>query len=95
MIKYSERIVEAEDEKITLTIEISNLTSYQAKELKNLLYAMDLAGNLGCSRDFECFVDGDGGFRPKVLINGEDKKKFEFKKGVDFDNGKSMSFDFD
>ena len=62
------------------------------KELKNLLYAMDLAGSLGCSRTFNVGVDGDGSFRPIVTIDGEGKKNFEFGKNVNFDSGKDLGF---
>jgi hypothetical protein len=96
MKKYSLNISEAHEEKlVTLEIEISNLQPYQAQELKNLLYAMDLAGSLGSSRSFKVYVDGDGGFRPNVKIDGEDKKKFEFGKNVDFDGPDTLEFELD
>lgn len=96
MKKYSLNISEAHEEKlVTLEIEIANLQPYQAEALKNLLYAMDLAGSLGCSRTFKVFVDGDGGFRPAVTIDGEEKKGFEFGKNVDFDGPDTLTFDLD
>lgn len=52
MKKYSNRIHEEKEEKVTLVVEISNLDPDQAKMMKNFLYAMDLAGSLGCSREF-------------------------------------------
>lgn len=94
MKKYSNRIHEEKEEKVTLVVEISNLDASQAQMLKNLLYAMDLAGSLGCSREFSCYVDGDGSFRPKVTIDGEDKKNFQFGKNVDFDKDK-LEFGFE
>jgi len=96
MKKYSLDINEAhKEENVTLQIEISNLRPHQAEMLKSLLYAMDLAGSLGCSREFSCYVDGDGGYRPKVLIDGEDSKNFKFGKNVDFDKGDKLTFGFD
>lgn len=96
MKKYSLHINEAhEEEKVVLQIEIGNLRPHQAEQLKNLLYAMDLAGSLGCSREFSCYVDGDGGFRPDVLIDGEDSKNFKFGKNVDFDKGDKLTFELD
>jgi len=94
MKKYSEHIHENKEEKITLQIEISNLDASFAQEFKNLLFAMDLAGNLGCSREFKVFVDGDGAFRPIVKIDGVDKKNFEFGSNVNFDKDK-LTFSFD
>ena len=94
MKKYSNRINDEKDERVTLEIEISNLTPSQADAVKNFLFALDLAGSLGSSREFACFVDGDGSFRPKVTIDGEDKKNHTFSKNVDFDKDK-LKFGFE
>lgn len=92
MKKYSKHVFEKKDETVTLNVVISNLQPHQVEELKNLLYAMDLAGSLGCSRTFNVGVDGDGSFRPIVTIDGEGKKNFEFGKNVNFDSGKDLGF---
>jgi len=94
MKKYSEHILEAKDEIVTLSVEISNLQPHQAEELKNLLFAFDAAGSLGCSREFKCFVDGDGAFRPKVTIDEKVLKDQKLGKNVNFDN-EILEFSFE
>jgi hypothetical protein len=94
MKKYSQRILEEKEEKITLDIQISNLKPHQAEQLKNLLFAMDMAGAMGCSRTFKCYVDGDGGFRPTVLIDDQPSKDFKAGENVDFEKD-TLEFGFE
>jgi hypothetical protein len=93
MKKYSSRILEDREENVTMNIEIT-CRPHQAEELKRLLFAMDAAGSMGCSRTFKCYVDGDGGFRPKVTIDEMTAKDFETEKPVDFEQD-TIEFGFE
>lgn len=94
MKKYSQRIFEERDDSVSLDIQITNLRPHQAEALKNLLFAMDMAGSLGASRTFKCFVDGDGGFRPKVVIDEQTTKEFTASDDVDFEKD-TLTFGFE
>jgi hypothetical protein len=93
MKKYSQHIHEAKEETFTLQVEISNLTKQQVEEVTNFLCALEMAGSLGCSREFSCDVDGDGAFRPGVLVNGKGVKECNIGSNVNFDKSK-LSFGF-
>lgn len=58
-----------------LTIEIDNLTEAQVIALNDLLATWMQLGSWGSSRDTTFFADGDGDFRPQILVNGV-KPKF-------------------
>lgn len=77
----------AKDDKVTINVEISNLTEHQAKQFKKMLYYMDMLGSHGHSTDFKVAVDGDGGARAKVKIDGKSLKDsdIDFKEGADAD----------
>lgn len=57
-----------------LTIEIDNLTEAQEIALNDLLATWQQLGGNGSSRWTAFFADGDGDFRPKITINGEQPK---------------------
>ena len=96
MKKYSSRLLEATpnlDDNVTLNVQIT-LKPHQAEEMKRLLFAMDAAGAMGSSRHFLCYVDGDGGFRPKVVIDELTTRDYEAEKPVDFEQD-TIEFEFD
>jgi len=61
-------------ERLKVTIEIDNLTKAQKIALEDMLATWMFLGNIGSSRWTSFFADGDGNFRPKILVNGEKPK---------------------
>ena len=56
----------------TIKIEISNITEAQAITLEDMFSTWVSLGNVGSSR-WTCFyADGDGNFRPKIKVNGQE-----------------------
>ena len=53
-----------------ITIEIDNLTEAQEIAIKDLLSTWQSLGGVGSSRWTAFYADGDGDFRPKILVNG-------------------------
>lgn len=53
-----------------VTIEIDNLTEPQKIALEDMLATWEYLGGMGASRWTGFFADGDGNFRPKILIDG-------------------------
>ena len=60
--------------KRTLTITMENLTEAQEIALNDLFATWQQLGSWGSSRWTAFFADGDGDFRPKIKINGEQPK---------------------
>jgi len=58
-----------------IIVEFDNITEPQAIALEDLFKTMEWCGNIGTSRWTSFYSDGDGNFRPKILIDGE-KPKF-------------------
>lgn len=78
-----------------ITIEIDNLTEPQAIAIENLLANWRFMGSAGMSRWTSFYCDGDGDFKPKILIDG---RKPEVSKIVDdkqFWQGSEYRIDFD
>lgn len=57
-----------------INIEIDNLTDAQAMAIEDMLKQWVYLGNIGASRWTAFFADGDGNFRPKILVNGQEPK---------------------
>ena len=57
-----------------ITVEIDNITEAQAIALEDMFAKMVTLGNIGGSRWVAFFSDGDGNFRPKIKVNGNDAK---------------------
>ena len=57
-------------EKLTMSIEIANLTPAQKVAIEELLFEWQKLGSWGSSRWTAFFADGDGNFRPKILVDG-------------------------
>mgnify|MGYP000858997142 FL=1 len=60
-----------------MLIEIENLTEAQKIALEDMFATMVNLGNIGASRWVCFYSDGDGNFRPKIIVDG---KKPEFTK---------------
>ncbi len=57
-----------------MIIEITNLTEAQKIAIEDMMHTWTALGNLGASRWTAFFADGDGDFRPKITIDGENPK---------------------
>ena len=75
---YYVEIIQAKDEysntckKYTMQVHIDNLTFEQYKMLEIFLRKLELNGIDGHSEDCTIFCDGDGAFRPHIIINGKE-----------------------
>jgi len=54
---------------LTITIEITNLKEAHAIAIEDMLATWQHLGNIGSSRWTAFFADGDGDFRPKIMVN--------------------------
>ena len=84
---------------VTLDIQIS-VREDQVVEVARLLNWMQLCGGIGHSSNVSVFIDGDGSFRPLILINGESCDEFlgndAFKYDVDLHkHDVSVELEFD
>lgn len=88
-----------------LKIEIDNLTEKQAIAVEQMFNTWEILSRLGSSRYVAFYVDGDGNFHPKILINDKsikDSEKFSIKDSyndeknmylIDFDNVKKQKYE--
>lgn len=60
------------DKNISMIIEITNLTIAQKMAIEDMLSYWILLGSVGSSRWTSFFADGDGNFKPKITVNGND-----------------------
>lgn len=58
------------EDKRSITVQIENITEAQAIALETLFAQWVTLGKIGASRWTALFADGDGNFRPRVLVNG-------------------------
>ena len=63
------------DEIKKVVIEIGNLTEAQLVSLEDMLATWVSLGHLGSSRWTAFYADGDGNFRPEILIDGRKPEK--------------------
>ena len=63
-----------------LTIEIDNLTEPQALAIEDMLATWSSLGSRGSSRWTAFYADGDGDFRPKILVDGQKPNSYADKK---------------
>lgn len=54
-----------------MTIEIDGITDAQYLAIRDLMHIWGWCGGVGASRWTAFFADGDGNFRPKILVDGE------------------------
>jgi len=57
-------------EKKKLEIVIDNLTEAQAIAIEDMLRQWEMLASWGSSRWTAFYADGDGNFRPKIMVNG-------------------------
>lgn len=86
-IKVYERFVnEAEDDKVTLNVTISNIDQETADDFLKMFAFMEYCGIVGTARTMQAFFDGDGHFRPKINVEGVDLR--DVNMGLTDDNKK-------
>ena len=89
---FESKINEAEDNKVTLNVTISNIDQETADDFLQMFAFMEWCGNVGTARTMRAFFDGDGHFRPKIKVEGHDLRDIEVKeptedKQIDLDLG--------
>lgn len=57
-----------------LRIRVDNITEAQALAIQDLLATWAYLGRVGSSRWTAFYADGDGNFRPRCFVNGENAK---------------------
>lgn len=63
------------EENKKVVIEIGNLTEPQLIALEDMLATWNYLGGVGSSRWTAFYADGDGNFRPQILIDGRKPEK--------------------
>lgn len=86
------KLNEAEDNKITLNVTISNIDQSTANDFLKMFAFMEYCGNVGTTRTMRGFLDGDGHFRPKINVEGVDLKNIDL--GLT-DDDKEIDLDLD
>ena len=82
-----------------MNIEIDNITEPQRIALEDMFATMVNLGNIGASRWVCFYSDGDGNYRPNILINGTPSKftnlisKEERKNNIWIDKEYRIDFD--
>lgn len=61
-----------------ITVTIDNITEIHQEAIEDFLATWQYLGNVGSSRWTSFYADGDGNFRPKILVDGK-KPKFTEK----------------
>ena len=89
---YEDFLTEAEDDKVTLNVTISNIDKETAQDFLKMFAFMEYCGSVGTARTFRGFVDGDGHFRPKINVEGHDLKSIDM--GLS-DEDKEIDLDLD
>ncbi len=74
--------------KTKMNIEINNITEAQKLAIESMLAVWENLGNVGSSRKVSFFADGDGNFRPKILVDDQFAGQYILK------NGKAVGDDF-
>lgn len=76
-------------------VEIDDITEPQKIALEDMFATMVMLGNIGSSRWVCFYSDGDGNYRPKILINGEKPKLTDLLIKEERWNGGEYRIDFD
>lgn len=74
---FEDFLNEADDNKVTLNVTISNIDQSTADDFLKMFAFMEYCGNLGTARTMRAFFDGDGHFRPKINVEGVDLKDID------------------
>lgn len=89
----SEGLNEDNSDNVTLNVKISNIDPSTAQDFLKMFSFMEWTGNVGASRGFKAFFDGDGHFRPKIKVEGHDLKDADW--GSDYDDEKDDHLELD
>ena len=84
-----------EKEKIEATFTFKNIDKAQLIALESLFSTMQSLGNVGSSRWVCFYSDGDGNFRPEILLNGEKVKHTTLIPAEKFWKGREYRIDYD
>lgn len=79
----------------TLTVVFDGLTEAQSQALETMLHQYAMLCSQGSSRYVSFYVDGDGNFRPKITVNGEEPKFSEHLTMEEIWHGDECKIDFD
>jgi hypothetical protein len=82
---------EADDDKVTLNVTISNIDQETADDFLKMFAFMQWTGIVGAGRSFKAYFDGDGHFRPKIEVEGIDLKNVDLT--ADYDDEKDDTLD--
>ena len=74
---FKDFLNEAEEDKVTLNVTISNIDQETADDFLKMFAFMEYCGNVGTARTMRGFFDGDGHFRPSIKVEGVDLKKID------------------
>lgn len=81
-------------DRITLQVEIGNLTEPQAMAIQEMFGMWMQLSGIGSSRNVSFFADGDGNFHPKISVDGRAPTRCEI--GGHWDKSEdTYSIDFD
>ena len=61
---------------LSLNIKIENIDEATRKDILKLLSFMEWTGTVGASRLVKVYCDGDGHFRPKITVEGEELNNY-------------------
>ena len=81
---FEDFLNEADDNKVTLNVTISNIDQSTADDFLKMFAFMEYCGSVGTARTMKAFFDGDGHFRPKINVEGVDLKDIDM--GLTDDN---------
>ena len=87
---FEDFLNEANDDKVTLNVTISNIDQETAQDFLKMFAFMEYCGNVGTARTMRGFFDGDGHFRPKIKVEGVNLKDVDMgltddEKEIDLD----------
>lgn len=86
------KLNESSDEGVTLNVTISGIDKSTAADFLRMFAFMEWTGNVGSSRSFSGFLDGDGHFRPSIKVEGYDLKDVDMK--YDHEKDDELKLDF-
>lgn len=75
---YNERKEQTRSKTYSTTIKIDNLTDAQLVAIEDMMYQWQRLGGIGSSRWTCFFADGDGNFKPRITMDGNDVKPTEY-----------------
>lgn len=78
-----------------LTVVFDGLTEAQKQALETMFHEYKYLCSVGSSRYVSFMVDGDGNFRPKITVNGEEPKFSEHLTREEIWHGDECRIDFD